>query len=452
MNRIKIMVTILCVLLAGCGSINRSFVPSASILPPPSSAPAVTAEPLPAKTQEPAAEPTVEPTAEPTVEVTPTPVPEPTEINLMAVGDIMFQYFEIQSAYDRAAKSYDFNYSFQYMKDILSSADLALGNFECTLGGKPPYSQRKSLIFNAPDAAADALKIAGFDLLQTANNHANNTGSTGILRTVQVLSDRGMVCTGVRKNAEDKPYVILDVKGIKIGFTSYSWCTRLAGGNAALDYQKLDKSVKDLVNVFSNKTLDKDIKDMGRMAQQMREDGAEVVVFGMHWGAEYRRDPDSNQKKIAQGLADAGVDVVIGSHPHWLQTVDMLPNKVTGGKTIVAYSLGNFISCQRDEFKGTGYNFKYSEDCMILNLKIVKQPGGAASVSRLEYLPAWTFMYDDKGRHFTVLPLEKAIASPEAYGLRTKGTVNQAKRSFENTQKLFAGAVAKGYLSLMKTE
>jgi len=256
---------------------------------------------------------------------------------------------------------------------------------------------------------------------------------------------------GTRQNAADKPYVIENIKGIKVGITAYSWCTRPGGVNVVLGSRKLGKDVKDLINVFSNATIDKDLVDMGKVAQQMREDGAEIVVFYIHWGTEYRRDPDRNQRKIAQGLADAGVDIIIGSHPHWLQTVDVLPNGKTGGKSIVAYSLGNFISCQRDEYSGVGYNFKYSEDNMILNIKIVKQPGAAASVAQVEYLPTWTFMHLTKGkRNFTVVPLQKAIASPATYGMKAKSDLKSAKTSLDNTQKLLAGAVVKGVLSLMK--
>jgi poly-gamma-glutamate capsule biosynthesis protein CapA/YwtB (metallophosphatase superfamily) len=432
MNRFKTVVLMLCVLLAGCSGTSQLAMLSPSA---PSSLKA-----SPSATQDPTTAPTP----------APTPTPKPVEINLMAVGDIMFQYFEIQSAYDKVSKSYDFNYSFKYVRDILGSADLAMGNLETTLGG-PPYTRRKSLIFSAPDEAADAIKAAGFDVLSTSNNHENNKGSAGILRTMQVLGDKGIVYAGTRKSVEAKPYVIEDIKGIKVGVTAYTWCARLKNGGYKLDSQAVAKDTGDLVNVFSNATIDKDLADMGNVARRMREDGAEIIVFYIHWGAEYRRSPDKNQIKIARGLAGAGVDIVLGSHPHWLQTVDVLPNGITGGKTIVAYSLGNFISCQRDEYDGEGYNFKYSEDNMILNLKIVKQPGAAASVSQVEYLPTWTFMYLAKGkRSFTVVPLEKAIASPEAYGMNTNRDLRSAQKSFDNTQKLLAGAVANGVLSPMK--
>lgn len=444
-SRIGFLVVALCMLLAGCGGSKQALAPLPSALPTQASS----AELAAAATAAPTATPTARPTAAPT----PTPAPKPTEINLMAVGDVMFQYFEIASAYDKATKSYDFNYSFKYMKDILSGADLAMGNFECTLGGKPPYSQRASIVFNAPDSAADALKTAGFDLLSTANNHMNNTGAAGILYTQQALGDRGIACAGTRKEASDKPYVIENVKGIKVGVTAYSWCTRLSGGRYELDYEPVDKSVAGLVNVFAYKTLDRDLADMAKVAQRMRSDGAEIVIFYLHWGTEYTRTVSDYQKKMARALAAAGVDVILGCHPHWLQTVDELPNGKTGGKTVVAYSLGNFFSCQRAQFTAPGYNFKYSEDCMILNLQITKQPGFAATVNKVEYLPAWTFMYTPNGKRcFTVLPLEKAIEDPKAYGLTGKRDVQNAQKSFDNTQKLLADAVAKGYLSLMKAD
>ncbi len=440
----KMMIVALCVLLTGCDGLSgQTTMPTT---PPPQATATIAAQTA-------TAEPTPTPTPSPLpTTAEPTPTPEPTHVSLMAVGDIMFQYFEILSAYDKKTKTYDFNYSFQYINEILGSADLTMGNFECTLGGKPPYSQRKSLIFNAPDEVADTLQLAGFDVLQTANNHANNTWGTGIFHTLDLLESKGIACTGIREKAEDKPYLIADVKGVKIGIAAYTWCTRTKDGSIKLDYQKLGDDVKGLVNVFSNQTIDADLQEMAAMARHMREDGAELVVFCMHWGAEYRRPPDANQKKLAAGLAKAGVDVVIGSHPHWLQEVDLLPNGLTGGKTIVAYSLGNFFSCQRDEFKGTGYSFKYSEDSMILRLNLTKPYGGTATIESVQYLPTWTYMYTTGGRHFTILPLARAIASPEQYGLNTKAYLNQAKKSLANTEQLMADAVAKGYLWLMETD
>lgn len=374
--------------------------------------------------------------------------PAPAQVSIMAVGDIMFQYHAILSAYDKETKSYDFCYSFEYVKDILESADVAVGNFECTLGGAP-YSQRIKLRFSAPDEAADAVKYAGFDVVSTINNHAYDKGLNGLLSTLEVLREKGLVCTGTRASADEKRYHILEVNGIKLGFTAYTFAARPRGGISIHGY-RLAKEAEALVNIFAESSLDEDLREMGELASQMREDGAEIVVFSVHWGAEYRRKPNNIQIKMAKSLAESGVDIIFGSHPHWLQTVDVLTNGVTGGKTVVAYSLGNFISNQRKRFKTY---FEYSEDCMILNIGITKQPGEAAEITSVKYLPTWTYMYVKNGyRYYTVVPLEKAIASPEHFGISSGRDLRDAEQSLKNTQNLMAAPVSKGIIEMMLLE
>jgi len=352
------------------------------------------------------------------------------------VGDIMFHEGEINAAYDKKTKEYNFDYDFKYIKDIISSADIALGNFECTFGGpNKVYSKVSIKSFSVPDAAADALKNAGFDILSAANNHINDRSRDGLIRTVKTMQDKGITCIGARADTSEKKYYITDVKGVKIGFTAYTFNSRNS----------------DLVNSYSTSNITNELSNMSKVVQDMRSDGAEIVVFFIHWGTEYSRQPNSTQKKLAQGLADAGVDIIFGSHPHWMQTVDLLTSAKTGKKTVVAYSLGNFISNQRSSFQPF---FKYSEDCMILNVKIVKQPGGSAQVSSVEYLPTWTLMYNNAAgkRLYTVIPLEKALAKPESYDITTNANIKKAQTSLNNTQSLLASAVADGDLTLMKLD
>ena len=351
----------------------------------------------------------------------------------MAVGDIMFHGAQITAAYNSKTNSYNFDYSYQFVKDIISSADLAIGNFECTLGGpEKPYSQPDSMSFNVPDTAADALKGAGFDILSTANNHSNDRGRDGLIRTVNVLREKGLVCIGTRKEASEKPYYIADIKGIKVGFTAYTFGSRNS----------------DLLNVYST-NIANELAKMSKIAKDMRSDGAEIIVFYIHWGSEYQRAPGSSQRKMAQGLADAGVDVIFGSHPHVQQTVEIITSAKSGKKTFVAYSMGNFISNQITRWNAM--KFMYTEDSMILNVKIVKRPDGSpAEISAVEYMPTWTMMYKTNGRnYYTVLPLESALKSPDNYDLKTAYDKKKAQKSLDETNKLLANAVSRGYLSKM---
>jgi poly-gamma-glutamate capsule biosynthesis protein CapA/YwtB (metallophosphatase superfamily) len=429
MRKFRIVATIaLCLMLAGCGGFpGATNTPPAATPEPATTAPAATPAPTPT------AAPT--PTPAPTPEPTPTPAPE--EANIMAVGDIMFHNPIIVSADKMVKDGYDFTYCFQYVKDILSGADLALGNFECTLvKSAKEISLPNSKSFGAPFEAADALKWAGFDILSTANNHCNDRGRDNVILTAQVMAEKGIMPIGTRAAVGDKPYGIKDVNGIKIGFTAFTFNSRNG----------------DLVNTYSTSSVSGTVKKISDLTVQMRAEGAEAVVVFIHWGAEYQRTPNSFQKKVAQGLADAGVDIIFGSHPHWMQTVDVLTGAKTGKKTLVAYSLGNFISNQRSEYSKTN-QWKYSEDAIILSAKLVRQPDGAVAFAGAQYLPTWTFLWTKSGqRYYTVVPLEKAIASPADFGMNSnpKGSdMKKANLSLMHTQDLLADAVSRGILTPM---
>lgn len=432
MTRLKtVMLLLLTVLLlAGCWGNTPQPSPSATI------------EPTEAPTAPPTPEPTVEPTPTPTPEPTPTPTPEPTptpqpvEISLMAVGDIMCHGAQVAAAYNSKTKTHDFTNSFQYIKDIISSADLAIGNLECPLGGpKKPYSEPNSKNFSAPDTMVDALKDAGFDILSSANNHITNRGTAGMLRTPDVIREKGLASIGVRTKTDENWHYITEVKGVKIGFTAYTY-----GVNTK------DSS---LLHSFSPSNVTASLEEMKTVIDQMRADGAEIIVFHFHWGSEYSRKAASSQAKIAKGLADLGVDIVLGSHPHVIQTVEMIHSEKSGKDTFVAYSMGNFISNQLARWNS---NFLYTEDSFILNVRIVKQPDGSpAKVAGAEYLPTRTMMVTVNGkRMYTVIPLEKAIAAPEAYNMTAAYDKKRSAKSLADTNKLLADAVAKGFVKLME--
>lgn len=447
-NRIKSIVIIaLCIMLAGCSGIFTQL-PTQQPETEKSEPAATTQQPESVETSQPPAA-AESPTGQAEVTPTPTEAPAPVEINIMAVGDIMFHAPIIAAGKEPGTSSYNFDYNFQYIKDIISSADLALGNFECTLAGPGrPYSEAGGKSFSAPDEAADAIRNAGFDVVCTANNHAYDRKDTGLLRTVQVMREKGLICIGTREEESEKPYSIVDVKGIKVGMTAYTYGARPGGTGVALNGLTLSKDTRNLVNVFQPSSATAELARMTQVVEDMRADGADVVLFFMHWGTEDQRTPNSVQKKLAQGLADAGVDIIFASHPHVLQTVDVIHSEKTGKQTVVVYSLGNFISNQRSEYEP---RWIYTEDGMITSVKVTKHfDSGITEVSALEYLPTWTFMYTSGGlHHYTVVPLDKALASPSDFGITLKRDVNKAQKSYDHTQELLKDAVDNGELSMM---
>lgn len=439
-KHIKTICTILFVLLlAGCGKPETN-----AINPQASASPANIATQLPTNTPE------ATPTPSPTPSPSPAAKPAPTVIDLMAVGDIISHEPMIAAAYDRTTKTYDFSYQFQYIKDIIGSADLALGNFECTCGGpNKPYSKNK--YFNAPDTVVDAIKGAGFDVLSTANNHAYDTGSDGMQRTIDVIRKAGLQNVGTRKDASEKPYIIVDVKGIKIGIAAYTYEDGSGKDTVALNGKRVKPEDINLVSVFDRANMTDDLAKMEQTAKDMRSAGADLVIFFVHWGIEYQRAPSAQQKAMAQGLAEAGVDIIFGSHPHVMQPIDVIDSAQTGKRTYVVYSMGNFIANMREEYTDPSHSYKYTEDGMIADVKITKDPdSGKVSVSSFGYLPTWTYMYYAKGvRKFTVVPLPQALADPGAFGITSKTDINKAQTSYDHTQKLFADAVGQGWLKMV---
>ena len=350
----------------------------------------------------------------------------PVEVSLMAVGDIMFHGAQITAAYDAKTKTWAFDDSFRYVKHILSSADLTLGNFECTMAGpKKPWSQPMS--FNVPDSAANALSAAGFDVLATANNHTNDRGRDGLIRTVETIRAQGMTAVGTRRSVDEKPYAIVDVKGIKVGVTSYAWGSRNG----------------DLLNLYPTDAA-KAKPLFAKTVKDMKADGADIVLFYIHWGAEYQRAPNASQKKLAQALADVGVDIVCGSHPHVLQSVSALTGS-GGNKTVVAWSLGDFLSNQITRWDPK--MFKYTEDEMILNLKL-RKADGKTTVTAVQYLPVWNMYTKVKGKaRYNIVPIEKALKNSEAFGLPGAYERKKAAQALANTDTLLRDALNSGVVT-----
>lgn len=251
------------------------------------------------------------------------------DVNLVFVGDAM-QHSPQVTAARRADGSFDYKSCFRYVADDIAAADFAVANLECPLGGTP-YTGYPC--FSAPDEYAKQLKDVGFDMLATANNHCLDRGDNGLLRTLAKLNDFGILHVGTYENEmarkEQMPCVV-DVNGVKIAFMSYTYGTN---------------GIKVRGNVVVNYIDEEKIKEEVAIA---REAGAQVVCAIMHWGEEYQLLPNKWQKHLADVLIDEGVDLIIGSHPHVIQPMEIRYSEKWQKRVLVVYSLGNFISNQSD--------------------------------------------------------------------------------------------------------
>ncbi len=348
----------------------------------------------------------------------PPPPPDIRTATLITAGDIMAHLTQVEQAF--AAGSYDFGPSFSFIAPYLKSADLTVGNFETVLAG-PEHGFSGFPTFNTPDALADNLKQAGFDLLSTANNHSLDMGLNGLVRTINCLTDAGLKCFGTYAQPGDRVPLITEVNGINIFFSAYTESTNgipvPAGHEYAINY------IPDF------NTIDPIIKDISTA----RENGADLVVIYMHWGHEYWFAPTDFHRDLARQLAAAGADLIIGGHPHVMQPMEWITTEQGNGpprQTLVAYSLGNFIS---NQFHWEPYiptpKVQYG---LVIRTEISKDmQTGHTWINQVDYQITWVHR---NWRH-RILPVSEILSAsrPEDYNL-TSTDLQAIKTEFTSLQ------------------
>lgn len=255
------------------------------------------------------------------------------EVSFLFVGDVMQHGPQIEGAFNKVTGSYEYENSLNYIKPVIQSADFAIANLEVTHAGKPykGYPQ-----FSAPDELSAALQATGFDIILTSNNHSCDGGGKGVLRTLDVLDALGIMHTGTFRNKKERDAnypLIVNKNGIKVAFLNYTYGTNGLTVPSPIIINYIDSAV---------------IKaDMLKAKSQ-----ADYIICTMHWGDEYKSLPNAYQKHWEKYCYDLGADMVIGGHPHVIQPIER--KKVNGEEKLTAWSLGNFVSNQRDRYKNGG--------------------------------------------------------------------------------------------------
>lgn len=243
--------------------------------------------------------------------------PEP-EVSLIAVGDIMLSRAVEQSLVQKN----DFKLPFEPLADYLSSADITFGNLEtAVLAGRVILTGE--FLFRTDPKAVAGLTLAGFDVLSLANNHAPNFGQSGLKNTFAELEKAGIkyAGAGLDEASAAKP-VIIEKQGMKFGFLAYTYNKNMPAeyfasanrpGTNPLDSAKMKTAVINL------------------------RPQVDWLIVSIHDGTEYQFTPDESQTTFARAAIDAGADLIIGSHPHVVQTAEKYKNGY------IFYSLGNFV-------------------------------------------------------------------------------------------------------------
>ncbi|MCH5344380.1 MAG: CapA family protein [Acetatifactor sp.] len=302
----------------------------------PASGQAITdaSAPLPTPSRNPAPEPTSEPIPEPFQEY---------DITLMALGDNLMHMGVVRTGKQNDG-SYDFSFLFQNISEYIKKADIRMINQETIFGGDQigfsgyPY-------FNSPTEVGDAIAAAGFNVVLHATNHAADQGIDGLKNCVSFWEQYpDILVAGISGDEQPEEIPLLAIDDVTFAILNYTY-----GPNAAT----VDQSLRGHLNTLCDcnpKTGAIDFTTLNpKVIQDIREAKfkADIVIVCPHWGTEYVTAPSRYQKAFAEEMAAAGADLIIGTHPHVPQPVEWITSE-DGHKTLCYYSLGNYVSTQKD--------------------------------------------------------------------------------------------------------
>ncbi|MBN2415849.1 CapA family protein [bacterium] len=305
------------------------------------------------------------------------PAASESSLRLLFMGDIMGHQPQIEGAWDPLHARYDYASVFSQVAPLIREADFAVANLEVTLAG-PPYSGYPR--FSSPDALAEACRECGIDVLATANNHICDRGLHGLARTLGILDSLGFASTGsyraFREMRQRRP-LVLTKNGITVGLLNYTYGTN-----------GLPTPFPALVARIDTLAMTEDLEHC------LSLDLDKLIVF-LHWGGEYRSLPDLSQRETADFLFRNGVDIIIGSHPHVIQPLSCEYDTATGRHSFIAWSLGNYLSNQRQPRRDGG---------MTVLLELTKNDS-LTYISECGYYLTWVRRVDSAGHtRFSVLP------------------------------------------------
>ena len=313
-----------------------------------------------------------------------------TVIHFTAAGDLNISDKVVQSG----GANLDYTDMIADVLPILADADLTTINFEGNFVG-PPYGSATS---SAPLQLLQALKKSGVDMIQMANSRAINNGISGLDTTLKSIRASGIEPLGAYStNAEAEKhggYTIWNARGVRVAVVAFT----KGMDNMALPTGS-DKCVNLLYNDYSSRYVDVNTEGITDILSRVEKEKPDVTIVLLHWGSEFNDTRSTSQNKIRDLLLENGVDVIIGTHPHYVQPIEF--DEKAG--TLIAYSLGDFVSDA--ERMGTEYG-------IILNVEITKDNAtGETAVTGYEYIP--TYSYEDEDGMMRVLRIDPAIFAYE---------------------------------------
>ena len=297
----------------------------------------ITEQPTVAPTVAPAATPVPSPQAQTTAQ--PTPVPEKTTVTLAAAGTV-YAPKAVRQSTQTGAEQYDFTPVFSALTPLLGAADLSIATLETTTAGRDKGFGN----YNTPPQILDALRACGIDLISLATERALDKGYDGLSITAGELTSRGLFYAGVDPDGTGGKAAMVRVGGVQIAVLAYSYGLSSEGND------KTDADTRSVLAMIDAQRMSEDIA-------RARMDGANLVVVLPHWGTKNKQTTPESVRALAKTLAQAGADVILGTHPNVAQGIERITTTRSDGlayDTIVCYSLGSLITDARAEENTAG--------------------------------------------------------------------------------------------------
>lgn len=340
-----------------------------------------------------------EPSTEPVVTDPNTPAPPPTVITLAFGGDLNITDKVVAAG--KTPSGYDYSDLFMDIAPVFAGADAAIVNLEGNLYGEPYGTQSTS----TPQELIDALAASGVDFVQMANSCAINNGLTGLRQTLSGIRQAGMEGLGVFADSaefeKNRGFTLRDINGVKVAFVAF---TKGMDGLSLPPGSEhcVNLLYKDYTSTYSE--IDKD--GITKILKDIELEQPDITIALLHWGSEYNGIVSDSQKRIVDLMQSQGVDAIVGTHSHYVQTVDFNPQK----NTFVAYSLGDLLG---DAEK---HNTNASA---ILQLQITKDNvTGKTTISGYDYTPVYIATPEiDSVPGVKLLRIRDAMATYDANGI-----------------------------------
>ena len=332
---------------------------------------------------------------------------ELSRVRMVAVGDVLMHTNvknSAKAANEDAQKGMEALFS--QVKPLIESADLAFANLETPVA-PDHHKGTRSMVFNAAPELLPALYATGFDVLSFANNHVYDQGRDGFEETMERLDASEMTWIGGGADcAAARKARLVTQNEITVAFIGSS------------------KVYNDNMNLGEDKACSFELSVEQALAETeaARAAGADLVVVSVHWGREYRTFPEQSEVDDAHALVNGGVDLVLGHHAHVVQPVEVL-HREDGSVGVIAYSLGNFISNQRYDYKHGVQSLDYGNprDGLALQIDAVRKDYGKApdgspqirvELANVVAIPLWTD--NDAGRIVHPTPVIRVIPTADA--------------------------------------